>query len=726
MEYKDIKKNVWAFLENQVDFQDDGGLKMEFAQKDNEIDCIDCFYEQNEKNQRICSITLAVSVPDRFRTYNGKNRDFFGVVRTRPLKKIVEGELLKAQLCFEINFESNGDTTVKQKDWKRFVFHRLKSDKDIKVNEGSGTAHVSRWIVTDLIDIESESDIESMQQLPSEILQQCADIVNSLIKRLNEVGNELKEHCMDGKLLDDGEDLIKKSIENGLLNGVFNSDENMLNNKAREVYSELEHKDINEIDETFAELYMKTDKREEFCEMLLKKSTNNELKQYRELDKKSRRKMYDKWLTQKATWYRTNIDTVYKWAQTVGITSAVNFYENNDALALPSCAIAILEHIGFKDKDESVNYSWNNAIRRYLEWVYYYLSQTSNTDAVEYRERCQEYEKFLPRGKYSLNFFKETEEKRKTDIPYSRNRILFGAPGTGKSYVLKQQAEKYFQPENVERVTFHPEYSYFDFVGSYKPKMEGEGEAERIKYRFVPGPFIRILIEALAYPEQDYLLVIEEINRARVAAVFGDVFQLLDRNADGASEYGISPSEELKDHLTKALKEHSKIVDIDKLQIPANLYIWATMNSADQGVYPMDTAFKRRWNFEYQGIDEGREKVSGTHADAWHSLRENINMLLQEAGVNEDKQMGPFFMSPNELNCSAADFLAAFKNKVIMYLFEDAAKHKRDQVFRAKAQGKRYSEVCTLCGKDTLNAASILRDVFGVETANFTSEATQE
>ncbi len=310
--------------------------------------------------------------------------------------------------------------------------------------------------------------------------------------------------------------------------------------------------------------------------------------------------------------------------------------------------------------------------------------------------------------------------------PYSRNRILFGAPGTGKSYVLKQQAEKYFKPENVERVTFHPEYSYFDFVGSYKPKMEGEGEAERIKYRFVPGPFIRILIEALAYPEQDYLLVIEEINRARVAAVFGDVFQLLDRNAYGASEYGISPSEELKDHLKKALKEHSKIVDIDKLQIPANLYIWATMNSADQGVYPMDTAFKRRWNFEYQGIDEGREKVSGTHADAWHSLRENINMLLQEAGVNEDKQMGPFFMSPNELNCSAADFLAAFKNKVIMYLFEDAAKHKRDQVFRAKAQGKRYSEVCTLCGKDTLNAAAILRDVFGVETANPTSEVTQE
>lgn len=310
------------------------------------------------------------------------------------------------------------------------------------------------------------------------------------------------------------------------------------------------------------------------------------------------------------------------------------------------------------------------------------------------------------------------DRKVEDSISSPRNRILFGAPGTGKSYVLKQQAEEFFKPENVERVTFHPEYSYFDFVGSYKPKMEGEGEAERIKYRFVPGPFIRILKESLAHPEQNYLLVIEEINRARVAAVFGDVFQLLDRNADGASEYGISPSEELKAHL--------KMEDADKLQIPANLYIWATMNSADQGVYPMDTAFKRRWNFEYQGIDEGREKVSGTHADAWHSLRENINMLLQEAGVNEDKQMGPFFMSPNELNCSAADFLAAFKNKVIMYLFEDAAKHKRDQVFRAKAQGKRYSEVCTLCGKDTLNAAAILRDVFGVETANPTSETTQE
>lgn len=362
-------------------------------------------------------------------------------------------------------------------------------------------------------------------------------------------------------------------------------------------------------------------------------------------------------------------------------------------------------------------------------------SLSENADFTELflklpREKREQYYEQVWQGitpsKTSTMSNKKTSNQKSLSIPYSRNRILFGAPGTGKSYVLKQQAEEFFKPENVERVTFHPEYSYFDFVGSYKPKMEGEGEAERIKYRFVPGPFIRILIEALAYPEQDYLLVIEEINRARVAAVFGDVFQLLDRNADGASEYGISPSEELKDHLTKALKEHSKIVDIDKLQIPANLYIWATMNSADQGVYPMDTAFKRRWNFEYQGIDEGREKVSGTHADAWHSLRENINTLLQEAGVNEDKQMGPFFMSPNELNCSAADFLAAFKNKVIMYLFEDAAKHKRDQVFRAKAQGKRYSEVCALCGKDTLNAAAILRDVFGVETANSTSEATQE
>lgn len=302
------------------------------------------------------------------------------------------------------------------------------------------------------------------------------------------------------------------------------------------------------------------------------------------------------------------------------------------------------------------------------------------------------------------------DEGSETNIPHPRNRILFGAPGTGKSYVLKQQAEEYFYPENVERVTFHPEYSYFDFVGSYKPKMEGKGEEERIKYRFVPGPFIRILKAAMAHPEQKYLLVIEEINRARVAAVFGDIFQLLDRDEDGVSEYGISPSEELKAHL--------EMEDTDKLQIPANLYIWATMNSADQGVYPMDTAFKRRWNFEYRGIDADREKVEGTHTKAWHDLRESINKLLQEAGVNEDKQMGPFFMSPNELKGSAADFLAAFKNKVIMYLFEDAAKHKREQLFRAKAYGKRYSEVCVLCGENTLDAAAILRDVFGVEPAN--------
>ena len=294
---------------------------------------------------------------------------------------------------------------------------------------------------------------------------------------------------------------------------------------------------------------------------------------------------------------------------------------------------------------------------------------------------------------------------------YDWNRIIFGAPGTGKSYRLKEDAKQLLKNDNVamERVTFHPEYTYSQFVGAYKPTTNNNNE---IKYEFVPGPFMRVYVEALKSAQSSnpkpHLLLIEEINRAKVASVFGDVFQLLDRNEDGVSEYDIVASEDIRKYLSKEIG--GSIKAFHKIQIPNNMFIWASMNSADQGVYPMDTAFKRRWNFEYIGIDENDSEITG-HINLGKGenevevdlnvLRKAINQKLSnDFKVNEDKLIGPFFLSKSVLKTNDDNklsnpdkFIKSFKNKVIMYLYEDAAKQFKQRFFSG-CDSSRYSSVC--------------------------------
>lgn len=245
-----------------------------------------------------------------------------------------------------------------------------------------------------------------------------------------------------------------------------------------------------------------------------------------------------------------------------------------------------------------------NCLYEYLEMYDNrpYLPEDYVEDTVSDESENQESEEaYMP-----LVFNTELETK------YERNRIVFGAPGTGKSYELKEDCEDLLKNTNgsYERVTFHPDYSYSQFVGTYKPVM---GTDEKIRYDFVPGPFMRVYVEALKSGRtenpQPHLLLIEEINRAKVAAVFGDVFQLLDRDDDGVSEYEIQASEDIRKYLAKQLGGTPD--NYQKIRIPNNMFIWSTMNSADQGVFPMDTAFKRRWNFEYLGINKNEEKISG-------------------------------------------------------------------------------------------------------------------
>lgn len=315
-----------------------------------------------------------------------------------------------------------------------------------------------------------------------------------------------------------------------------------------------------------------------------------------------------------------------------------------------------------------------------------------------------------------------------------RNWIFFGAPGTGKSYQLDKLAKDSFVKKSVRRVTFYPDYTYSQFVGCFKPYSE-PGSKE-ISYEFVEGPFLETYLKAITHPYDNYVLLIEELNRANPAAVFGDVFQLLDRDENGDSVYPVATSREMADCIGKyfdGLEDKDAVraaidsyydpdlhfddfceLSCKDLCLPPNMYIWATMNSADQGVFPMDTAFKRRWEFKPMGINDGAEKVlddgrkiseivlNPTIDDGdetvpaacgpivWDKLRRKINDLMKGCRVNEDKFLGPFFISPADLTDDA--FVDVFKNKVLLYLFEDIGKMKCGQLF--EDEDATYSELC--------------------------------
>lgn len=281
---------------------------------------------------------------------------------------------------------------------------------------------------------------------------------------------------------------------------------------------------------------------------------------------------------------------------------------------------------------------------------------------------------------------------------FDRNKIFFGAPGTGKSFKLNQYKNKLiYNDSDYERVTFHPDYSYAQFVGTYRPVSIIEDGKKVISYEYVPGPFMRILSKAIessnsSYP-RPFLLVIEEINRANMAAVFGDVFQLLDRDEENNSQYPINLSKDMKDFLEEEIH-----YDLDTIQIPSNMFIWATMNSADQGVFPMDTAFKRRWDFEYIDINNEETMIKDLFFEVngkkinWNNLRKSINNFLLKKNINEDKLLGPFFVSNiQEVEKGSKNFIDIFKSKVLMYLYEDAAKSVKNTVFEPIKGNLSYS-----------------------------------
>jgi hypothetical protein len=264
---------------------------------------------------------------------------------------------------------------------------------------------------------------------------------------------------------------------------------------------------------------------------------------------------------------------------------------------------------------------------------------------------------------------------------YGRQCIFYGSPGTGKSYKINEEATKAnLKKENVTRVTFHPDSDYASFVGCYKPTMEGT----RIVYQFVPQAFTQAYIAARKNPDEKHLLVIEEINRGNCAQIFGDLFQLLDRNADGESEYPIVADHDLADYLSKpetGLPETQNAEGRLELKLPKNLYIYATMNTSDQSLFPMDAAFKRRWNWEYVPIDLKNKNIviqipkknlndTDMVTYEWVDFLRGVNKAIAEATSSEDKQLGEFFVKA-ENNIIPFN---VFRSKVMFYLWQEVFK----------------------------------------------------
>lgn len=271
------------------------------------------------------------------------------------------------------------------------------------------------------------------------------------------------------------------------------------------------------------------------------------------------------------------------------------------------------------------------------------------------------------------------------------NKIIYGAPGAGKStFVSAIVGENYF------RTVFHPETQYSDFIGCLKPHKDVT--TGNITYSFRKGPFIQILEKALLDKENHFFLVIEELNRANTAAVFGEIFQLLDRDNEGKSEYPILiQDEDLYDALKETLGPEHEFIVKRQLIIPSNLSIIATMNSSDQAVFPLDTAFKRRWIFEYLPIDFtncATGEVPIHHAVLsnveWKKLAQTINTVLVQLKVVEDKLIGPWFIKDSDLVEGQAE--QTFIGKICSYLWDDALKYKnKDEIFRSDIHG--YGEL---------------------------------
>lgn len=287
-----------------------------------------------------------------------------------------------------------------------------------------------------------------------------------------------------------------------------------------------------------------------------------------------------------------------------------------------------------------------------------------------------------------FNYFGDSTTKELSLISESTlQKIFYGAPGTGKSHTVDKD---YVKDNKCFRITFHPDTDYASFVGCYKPKMGGP-TGEDITYSFVPQVFLNAYIYAWNHPDEPTYLVIEELNRGNCAQIFGDIFQLLDRQKTGHpgySKYTINADSDIATYLSGELKDkesYEKVIreiygpkefDFSILALPSNLNILATMNTSDQSLFPIDSAFKRRWGMEYVGVnytdaEQFTVVIDETHKYSWSEILKGLNGYIKQEKHSTNKILGNRFVQSDENNVISA---VAFRDKVLFFLFNDVFK----------------------------------------------------
>ena len=313
--------------------------------------------------------------------------------------------------------------------------------------------------------------------------------------------------------------------------------------------------------------------------------------------------------------------------------------------------------------------NWDSYLRKFIV----YKNSLNNKSLVE--------------NNYNLKSLLQEDLNDKIYNYISQNTIFYGVPGSGKSYyekeLLKDSEGNNIPDKFYKRVLFHPEYTYSDFIGQIMP----ETIQNKIEYKFKAGPFIEILRDALVDYKNQYFLIIEEINRGNAPAIFGDIFQLLDRDENGKSEYEIYNRD-----IINWLNENG-LNNISKIYIPSNLTIFATMNTSDQNVFTLDTAFKRRWrmhrienNFNDPDDpilkDNVIIKFNSSQSFTWKNFAKAINNDIlnncNDGRIAEDKLLGIHFIKENEIKN-----IRLFSEKVLMYLWNDVVKYNKEELFRS-------------------------------------------
>ena len=407
--------------------------------------------------------------------------------------------------------------------------------------------------------------------------------------------------------------------------------------------------------------------------------------------------------------------------------SMIDFNINTKTIGVSGCNIGKLKDVQDKNDDpRRANDCDTSVVWEHDGKKYYFLKEQTADGGKAFINAINEIYKPYYKAEFDNNTFILKKRKvQQLNIGLSNNRskpqkcftglslqqIFYGAPGTGKSFTINQE----IKGEDVIRTTFHPDSDYSSFVGAYKPTtreitmrdLSGNPVIERgqilteekIVYEFVPQAFLQAYIAAWekyaacdeGNPQRQFL-VIEEINRGNCAQIFGDLFQLLDRNDRGFSDYPVKADADMRRYVAKALKGLSiplagainslyggrdvvsEVLEGNILLLPSNLFIWATMNTSDQSLFPIDSAFKRRWDWSYMPISDAKKgyviDVAGSQYDWWQFL-EAVNEKIASVTDSEDKKLGYFFVKPADGHTITAK---TFVGKVLFYLWNDVFK----------------------------------------------------